>query len=169
MLTFPALLLGVALAAPGARADAVLAELDTYLAEARRVLTAIDAGQAGTQAPALEALAARADAMIPSFVARHPVCAEYLTAARRLRTSWQGMDLEAIEAGYHKDGALPAIADARDRALCYQMKDLLVHPLTGLRLLQEPEPDTQALRREIDEVIAHGGALRAMLARPRNH
>lgn len=137
---------------------------DAYLAESRAVVAAIDAGQARAQGPALAALAKKADGMVAPFVARFPVCADYLQATQALSAAWSSLSLEQIEADYHKDGALPKIENAQDRALCYQMKDLLVHPLTGLRLLQEPELDVASLRAEIDEVIAHGGALKALVA-----
>jgi hypothetical protein len=137
---------------------------EAYVAEARSVVAAIDAGNAKSQGPVLTALAEKADAMIATFVARFPVCGDYLKATQALNASWAALSLEQIEADFHKDGALPRIENAQDRALCYQMKDLLVHPLTGLRLLQEPELDVPALRAEIDEVVSHGAALKALVA-----
>ncbi len=138
--------------------------IDAYLAEARAVVAAIDAGHAKAQGPALTALAKRADSMIAPFVATFTVCGEYLKATQALNASWSSLSLDQIEADYHKDGALPRIENAQDRALCYQMKDLLVHPLTGLLLLQEPELDVRSLRAEIDEVVSHGAALKALVA-----
>lgn len=140
------------------------ASFDAYVVEAQATLLAIDAGKAGEQAPALLALVEHADRMIGPFIEHFPVCAGYLKAAQALKDSWSGMSLDRIEADYHDDGALPAIEDTQDRTLCYQMKDLLVHPLTGLRLLQEPDLDVTALRKEISEVASHGLALKALVA-----
>ena len=160
--------LALAILAPGAHAaptaQPIDAQLEAYVVDARAVVVAIDAGQAEAQGPALQRLADRADAMIAPFVERFPVCADYLRATQALKTTWRTLSLEQIEADFHKDGALPEIQVAQDRALCYQMKDLLVHPLTGLRLLEEPALDTKSLRHEIDEVVAHGGALKALVA-----
>jgi len=137
---------------------------DAYIAEARAVVVAIDAGNAKALAPALTALATKADAMVGPFVARFPVCGDYLKATQALSASWPSLSLEQIEANFHRDGALPRIESAQDRALCYQMKDLLVHPLTGLRLLEEAELDVPSLRAEIAEVVSHGVALKALVA-----
>ena len=145
-------------------AESIDAQLEAYVADARTVVVAIDAGKAEAQGPALQRLADRADAMIAPFSARFPVCADYLAATQGLNATWRTLSLERIEADFHKDGALPKIEGAQDRALCYQMKDLLVHPLTGLRLLEEPTLDVASLRHEIDEVVAHGGALKALVA-----
>jgi hypothetical protein len=158
------LMLAAALWMPAAHAAPMDAAFDAYVADARAVVAAIDAGGAKSQAPALTALAKKADAMVAPFTAQFPVCGEYLKATQALNASWSRMSLEQIEADYHKDGALPRIENAQDRALCYQMKDLLVHPLTGLRLLQEPELDVTSLRHEIDEVVSHGAALKALVA-----
>lgn len=149
--------------APPAQAAKLGSELDAYVVEARAVVAAIDTGHARAQGPALQSLADRADAMIAPFIARFPVCADYLQATQALNATWSTLSLERIEAEYHEDGALPAIEAPRDRALCYQMKDLLVHPLTALRLLQETELDQKSLRHEIDEVVAHGAALAALM------
>lgn len=158
------LALTAALLAPATHAAPMAPGFDVYIAEARAIVAAIDAGNAKAQGPALTALAKKADAMIAPFVAQFPVCGDYLQATQALNTSWSSLSLEQIEADYHKDGALPRIENAQDRALCYQMKDLLVHPLTGLRLLQEPKLDVKSLRAEIDEVVSHGAALKALVA-----
>jgi hypothetical protein len=154
------------IAAPSAVApvDPIASGLEAYVADARSVVMAIDASVATDQAPALQRLADRAEALVAPFVARFPECGEYLKATQALSASWSRLSLEQIEADYHDDGALPRIENAQDRALCYQMKDLLVHPLTGLRLLQEPELDVKSLRHEIDEVVSHGAALKALVA-----
>lgn len=136
-----------------------------YLAGAEQVVAALEAGQPPvSQAEPLKALAVQADALIEPFAARYPACADYLAATRKLNGSWESLSLAQIEKDYHHDGALPAIADPKDRALCYQMKDLLVHPLTALRMLRETPVDGAGVEHEIVEVIAHGKALQALMA-----
>ena len=73
------------------------------------------------------------------------------------------LSIDTIERDYHHDAALPKPAHEGNRALCYQMKDLLVHPLTALRLLREQPVDVDSIRHEIVEVIAHGRALAALM------
>lgn len=137
-----------------------------YLEGAGKVVAALKAGaDPAGQAASLTALAEQADALIDPFTARYPACADYLAATRRLNGSWASLSLEQIEKDYHHDGALPAIDDPANRALCYQMKDLLVHPLTALRMLQETPVDRAGIEHEIVEVIAHGRALQALMAR----
>ena len=149
------------LSAPLQAADGYTA----YLDGAEKVVEALKAGdEPASQAAPLQALATQADALIDPFVARYPACAAYLSATRALNQSWPSLSLEQIEKDYHHDGALPAIADPKDRALCYQMKDLLVHPLTALRMLRDTPVDRAGLEHEIVEVIAHGRALQALMA-----
>lgn len=136
-----------------------------YLAGADAIVAALQAGgDPHAQAAPLQALAARADGLVDPFTARFPACRDYLQAARGLRERWSSLTLAQIETDYHHDGALPPIADARDRALCYQMKDLLVHPLTALRMLGESPVDRAGIEHEIVEVVAHGRALQALMA-----
>src|SRR5690606_32537584 len=92
----------------------------------------------------------------------HPACRDYLQAAAGLRDTWSQLVPEQIEARYHHDASLPAITDARDLDRCYQMKDLLVHPLTARRLLDEEPVDSATIRHELLEVIAHAGVLQVM-------
>jgi hypothetical protein len=134
-----------------------------YIAGAEQVVAALQSGaDPATQAAPLQDLADNANNLIEPFVERYPTCAAYLQAARALRSRWESMSLAQIEADYHHDGVLPAVADPRDRALCYQMKDLLVHPLTALRLLRETPVDRASVEHEIVEVVAHGKALQAL-------
>jgi hypothetical protein len=128
-----------------------------YIDGAEQVVAALQSGADPTsQAAALQDLADNANGLIEPFVARYPTCGGYLQAARALRSRWESMSLEQIEADYH---------DPRDRALCYQMKDLLVHPLTALRLLRETPVDRASVEHEIVEVVAHGKALQALMQR----
>ncbi len=136
-----------------------------YLDGATRVVAALESGaDPASQAAPLQALARQANALIDPFAARFPACTEYLTATRVLNDRWQSLSLEQIEKDFHHDGALPAVAEPQDRALCYQMKDLLVHPLTALRMLGESPVDRAGIEHEIVEVIAHARALRALMA-----
>lgn len=136
-----------------------------YLEQAREVVAALESGaEPATQADALSALAARADDLRVAFSARYPACRDYLAAAAQLGQRWPQLSLEAIESGYHHDGELPKVDDPADRALCYQMKDLLVHPLTALRMLREQPVDVDGLEHEIVEVVAHAQALQALMS-----
>jgi hypothetical protein len=137
-----------------------------YIGGAEEVVAALKAGaDPASQTASLKRLVAHADALIDPFAARYPACADYLRASRQLSASWESLSLEQIEKDYHHDGALPAIADPKNRALCYQMKDLLVHPLTALRMLRETPIDRAGVEHEIVEVIAHGKALQALMAK----
>ena len=160
----PSMLLVLVLAPVAAQAADPLADgLSAYAADARAVVAALDAGADPlTQADRLEALADQAVTLVEPFSRRRPACGDYLRAAAGLRERWRDLDVEAIERDYHHDAALPAIADPSMRAVCYQMKDLVVHPLTALRLLQAPRPDAAAVRHEVVEVVAHGQALAAL-------
>ncbi len=133
--------------------------LTRYETAARDYVAAIDSDAAA------EALAARTDALVaiaaealPEFLSRQPHCRGYLEAAMTLKDTWTTLSAEEIEAGYHKDGALPKIDNA---AACYHFKDLIVHPITAQALLNEGDDNRAAARREIDEVIAHLVVVRA--------
>ncbi|TNJ35685.1 hypothetical protein [Arenimonas terrae] len=144
---------------------ALPAGFEAYVTQAQAIVTAFEQGAApAAQQPALTALAERAAELVPAFSARHPVCRDYLAAALPLRETWPTLSLARIERDYHHDAALPKIASAGDHGLCYQMKDLLVHPLTALRMLAEPEIDRAGIAHEITEVVAHGRALQALEA-----
>lgn len=136
-----------------------------YVSDAEAIVAALDSGSPPqSQQSALTALADRAAGLVAPFSVQHPVCRDYLAGAMGLRDRWSTLSLERIEADYHHDAALPRIANAGDQGLCYQMKDLLVHPLTALRLLREPVVDRATLSHEITEVVAHGRALQALSA-----
>jgi len=155
-----AVLCSLLFAAPVHAADPLGEGLVAYRDAARSVAADLEAGvEPQSLAPALAALSERAAALVEPFSARRPACADYLRAASALRDRWSTMTLDEIEQGYHRDDALPAIADPNARAVCYQMKDLIVHPLSALRLLQEDAVDTSALRHEVVEVVAHSQAL----------
>ena len=156
---------GRAAAAAGtaaAPADPVLTALDDYERRARALAKQL--GAAGEPAALREASTALVDlsaTVAPAFAARQPQCAAYLDAALRVREAWPTLDVATIERDYHDDGALPKVAEGG--AACYHMKDLIVHPATVLVLLAQPELDRAQARKEIDEVLAHVGAVRATL------
>lgn len=164
--TLLAAALAAALLVPApAVGDPLAAGLQNYIDAAEGFVTALDGGaEPSSLDPTLAGLVDEAEGLLAPFSAQHPACASYLQAASRLTGSWAQLSLDAIERDYHHDGALPPIADANDRTLCYQMKDLLVHPLTARRLLAEPSLDRSQLRHEIVEVLAHGKALQALAA-----
>lgn len=135
-----------------------------YVERAEAVVAALEGGSAPeSQQPPLQALSDIAADMIPVFSSRYPGCSDYLNAAMSLRTSWSSLSIDAIERDYHHDAALPKPSQEGNRALCYQMKDLLVHPLTALRLLQDRPVNVDTVKHEIIEVIAHARALAAMM------
>ena len=151
-------------AAPAAPAGpfstASLEALDRYAEAARTHAAAIEAGEA------VETLSAQGDELVkiaasvlPDFLTVRPDCREYLEKALALHEIWTTLSAEDIEAGYHKDGALPKIEDA---AACYHMKDLIVHPITAQALLAEDAEGNRAQARlEIDEVVAHVAVVKA--------
>ena len=156
-------LLVLLLAPAAAHADPLADGLSAYAVDARAIVTALEGGATpASQADALGDLSDAAAAMVEPFVARRPACAGYLRAASTLRERWSTLSVAEIERDYHHDAALPPIEDASTRAVCYQMKDLLVHPLTALRLLREEAPDTAAVRHDVVEVVAHSQALAAL-------
>lgn len=140
-------------------ADA-LQQLDRYTMQARELITSIDAKAPTDEIQAhAEEMIATSEAVLPAFLERRPHCSAYLNAAVALKNSWTTMTSEQIEAGYHKDGAMPKIENA---AACYHMKDMIVHPITALALLKESPDNTRKAKHEIEEVIAHVTVVKAM-------
>lgn len=130
-----------------------LAALDAYERTARELAAGIEARRDVDILVATgEVLMAEGMILVPEFTSRHPHCAAYLEAASAVRKTWRELDHDTIERDYHEDGALQRPDNA---AACYHMKDLVVHPATALVLLTQDEPDFEAAKREIDEVLAH--------------
>jgi hypothetical protein len=149
--------------AAAAPADPVLAALHDYEQRARAL-----AADLGGESPP-EALRAASAALVdisatltPPFTVRQPQCAAYLEAALRVRELWSTLDAPTIERDYHDDGALPKVDEGA--AACYHMKDLIVHPATALVLLTQDPTDFGQARKEVEEVIAHLGAVRVVLS-----
>ncbi|MBW3549971.1 MAG: hypothetical protein KY442_03850 [Proteobacteria bacterium] len=146
---------------PAAPPSPAVAQLDEYAEKARELSAAIasraDTSQLQEQTEALLDLAGE---ISPAYSTRHPHCVEYLEAALAVRDTWSDLDHETIERDYHHDGALPKPDNV---GVCYHMKDLIVHPATVLVLLSQSQPDFDQAKREIDEVIAHLGAVRMQL------
>jgi hypothetical protein len=142
-------------------APAIL-QLDAYEIRARSLvkrLEALDREAAKTDGETLLAMAA---SLTPAFVQQQPQCSDYLSAALRVRESWTTMDAASMERDYHSDGLLPPMP--ADGAVCYDMKDLIVHPATALVLLAQDWPDFDQSKKEIEEVLAHLGAVRTVLS-----
>jgi hypothetical protein len=132
------------------------AQLRQYETDARGCVNAIrNAALADAQACTRQLLELGA-AMVPAYIARKPDCKAYLEATLKIRDIWSQLSPEVIERDYHHDGALP-VSDAT--AVCYHMKDLIVHPATALKLLSLPEPDRLRAARELEEVVAHAGVV----------
>lgn len=148
-------------AQPDRATDAATVQLDQYARQATALSAALaDGADAGTLKTGAESLMELAAGISTAFVQRHPHCAGYLEKALQVRARWTSLDHETIERDYHHDGVLPRTENAN---VCYHMKDLIVHPATMLVLLSQPRPDLAQARREIDEVIAHVGLVRAWL------
>jgi len=139
-----------------------MAQLDAYEARARSLLTRIEALDRVSAKIDGEALLAMAASLTPAFVQQQPQCSDYLSAALRVRESWNTMDAASIERDFHADGLLPPMP--ADGAVCYHMKDLIVHPATALVLLTQDIPDFDQSKKEIEEVLAHLGAVRTVLS-----
>lgn len=136
-----------------------LKQLDRYETQARALVSAIDASQPQDELDAhAEELVATSEAILPAFVALRPHCTAYLNAALALKTNWTTMTPDQIEAGYHKDGAMPKTQNA---TACYHMKDLIVHPITAMALLREGSQNAGKARHEIEEVVAHVSVVKA--------
>ncbi|MDW8478719.1 MAG: hypothetical protein RML12_01035 [Xanthomonadales bacterium] len=153
------LLLALLAAAPEAGIDAALRAYEQRLSALLALSPAELPTAAGAGARELLGLAAE---IAPAFSAAEPQCRDYLEAALTVRERWPLLGPDSIEADYHRDGRLPKGAPA----LCYHMKDLIVHPATVLVLLAHPPADPAALRRELDEIGAHLKAVRALLGAP---
>lgn len=106
----------------------------------------------------LDRLMKLSEGITPAFIARHPACKNYLQASLRILTQWPNLDPATIERDYHQDAALPKDGTP---AACYHMKDLIVHPATAAALLSGEKPDRVQAKKEIDEVLAHVGVVRA--------
>lgn len=146
--------------AGGLSADS-LSALDRYEAQARKLVATlseaepIDQTRVDEQADTLVAIAST---MLPDFLRLQPHCRPYLDATLGLIERWRDLSADEIEAGYHKDGALPKVENG---ASCYHMKDLIVHPITAQALIAEGMDNRDQARREIDEVLAHLSVVRA--------
>jgi hypothetical protein len=137
--------------------DETLTRLQRYTAEAEAMVTAVDDGEdVARLAPRAQSLLDLSLAMLPYYLAVRPECEAYLNAAATIAMQWPNLTPDAIEADYHRDGALPM---SEHTAVCYHMKDLIVHPATALALLQLPEPPRDQVRHEIHEVAVHAGVV----------
>jgi hypothetical protein len=133
------------------------ATLGDYITESRALVERID-----DNAP-VEELRERTQSLLdlglsvlPAYLDVRPECSNYLNAAARIAELWPQLDLDTIEQDFHDDGALPT---GPETVVCYNMKDLVVHPATGLAILAQETPELNELRKEIAEVIAHALAV----------
>ena len=92
--------------------------------------------------------------LLPAFVAKQPICADYIKAALAASEEMLTLSLEDIERDYHADGKLPPMK----QAVCYHAKDLLVHPAT-VAVIAGTSPDNAKTRNmlahELEEVLEH--------------
>lgn len=92
--------------------------------------------------------------LLPVFVAKQPVCKDYIQAAIAASETMLNISLDKIESDYHADGKLPPMK----QAVCYHAKDLLVHPATVAviaRTLPDNAKTREKLHHEIEEVLEH--------------
>lgn len=154
-ITIPALVLCATLAAAACSetgAD-LRQQLERYAADADALVAALDDGEASdTLAPRTQALLDLSLAILPGYLNARPECTDYLTAAAAIATQWSHLTAEQIERDYHRDGALPK---SEATAVCYHMKDLIVHPATALALMAQPDVDRAQIRDELHEVAIH--------------
>lgn len=136
------------------------ATLGEYVDNTRALLARIDDGASADELrDGVQALLDQGLSVLPDYTRVRPECQAYLTAAARIAEQWPALDLDSIERDYHDDGALPTSAAT---PACYNMKDLVVHPATGLAILAQPQPDLDQLRHELAELVAHGLAVQRM-------
>ncbi|MFD2167696.1 hypothetical protein ACFSJY_15700 [Thalassotalea euphylliae] len=92
--------------------------------------------------------------LLPAFVAKQPVCTEYINAAIAATDTMLNSSLDVIEKDYHADGKLPKIK----AAVCYHAKDMLVHPAT-MAVIAKTEAGNEKAREmiahELEEVLEH--------------
>lgn len=97
--------------------------------------------------------------LMPAFIARQPICTDYINTAVAAADSMLEMSLDDIERDYHADGKLPPMKSAT----CYHAKDLLVHPATVsviARTLEDNAETREKLHHELEEVLEHFSEVR---------
>ena len=132
---------------------------DKYAAVAQQVTQQIEQGSFTEIAKQGELLTKLSTALLPKFVAKQPICKEYIEAAMLAANKMLTLSLEDIEKDYHADGKLPPMK----QAVCYHAKDLLVHPATVV-VIAKTQPDNKDTRKmlhaEIEEVLEHFGEVK---------
>lgn len=134
---------------------AVSAGVVAYQDGAEALIALIDGSAADEQVgQSADALVTLGLALLPDMVEAHPECAAYLDAIAEVGPRLKHLPLDEIEAGYHKDGALPEMPSPE----CYHGKDLVVHPGTVSAMatlgIKTSEDRAQA-KAEIVEVLTH--------------
>lgn len=92
--------------------------------------------------------------LLPDFISKQPICAEYIEAAMDASKKMLTLSLEEIERDYHADGKLPPMK----QAVCYHAKDLLVHPATIAVIAgqgNDSKDTRKKLAHELEEVLEH--------------
>lgn len=107
-----------------------------------------------------EKLVALSQTMLGAFVAKNPVCADYVNAALAQTATMLNASLEEIERDFHADGKLPPMK----KPACYHAKDLLVHPATAVvitKTLDASNRSRKMVKHELVEVIEHFNQVKA--------
>lgn len=127
---------------------------DSYQHLAKDIAANVDTAPIATLAEKSTELTILSTKLLPAFVAKQPVCKEYLGAALAAAKDMMKLSLDEIERDYHADGKLPAVKSAA----CYHAKDLLVHPAT-MAVIAKTADDSKATRKqiehELEEVLEH--------------
>ena len=127
---------------------------DSYQHLAKEIASSVDSAPIAMLAKKSAELTILSTKLLPTFVAKQPICEEYLGAALAAANEMMTLSLDEIERDYHADGKLPAIKSAA----CYHAKDLLVHPAT-MAVIAKTKKDSKETREqiehELEEVLEH--------------
>ena len=127
---------------------------DAYEALAHKISKNIDTASLETLTADTTMLTRLSLKLLPAFIDKQPVCADYINAAMTAADTMLALSVEQIEEDYHADGKLPDMKEA----ICYHAKDLLVHPAT-MAVISKTRADNaetrDMLRDELEEVLEH--------------
>lgn len=104
----------------------------------------------------------RATALLESFAAKYPDCRELISQVLENRERMLQMELPEIESQFHEGEALP-----ESELICYNPKELVVHPATVFLLTQSQDVENplMSMRAELEELDLHFDLFREDLLR----
>lgn len=137
--------------------------LAEYEIEAKKLIDSLEQGADSKSLSAkASSLLALSETVIESARFRLPQCEQYLAKTLEVKSQINDISHEALEEGYHQDGALPKAGGE-----CYHTKDLFIHPATVIVLTRDDpalsETTKDSIRAEIDEVLAHTELVRQLV------